>query len=1055
MTEKQQKEIDLLKELIADSSIANDEREIFKKTLTTLLSQSGSEEPKVAKKMMPKKEKATPKTKATKKPKANKPAQLPSDVEAMKKQIKERTGKTEAECEDIISQYRMLRNKAKVNGAKRIAKLKGSDDLIAGTNVITPVAQIEKDAEIVKAKIEKQVEQIENKAEREVVKKDKTKDEVKVAVEKKVVKELAKLSDDMLSKSTTFVKNIQTELKKVDKTEAKNFLLGLRNEIDALLSKFGDGGTTQIYNIAEMNSSSSSVNPSKFARGGGIMADGRIILRTFNGIGISKDKTYNLIKDDRDSDGKPYYTLMEIETGKVFAQGDSFEEINHYANLFSGKNIEYARGGGVDKLPSKLQNRLNIVNSILQNSFGRKLTTKEAIRWNIDNNSQSGFNAGQKAIYLVDGDESQFYDSYYNIIGDALIDISEKMTGVTYDLSDTEIEKYLQGKGDKQTKTQKETALKYSQNNKFADGGGVGEWSVSDISNAKYLGVIEFQDMNEEFHNFELMETDDRIVFGGMSNTGFIESGYIEKDGFSTDEVLQELISDLEVYYNDGGQYTSNIVFNQRMAKGGLIGNQKRIDLNENGKIDAEDFKLLRSTRNGAWRKEHKYVNSTSRNKKGKLNKSEVRYAKKNNPSRTGYKGKSNYARGGGIGEKKYYMQFNVGKAKYVINYYDGIKKHKDGSEFYDIATFNNKRDLDEFQRKLMKDGYKYSYAGGGDIMGIESKGLVEKAKNRTGKWIFSVTYADIIDGKKVFRNFPNYVSEYFNSKMEAEKSLQEKLSKEKQYAMGGGIEDSPSIYVADLEAYNDGRLNGEWLKLTDYNNADELMEAIQELLDKWGVEEYAIHDTEYIPSNLSSEYMGQKDFEQLYEMIDLANEYNLPLEVVQDVVSQYDASAVEEYQGKYDNAIDFAEQLVDETGIESFIDFQQYLDISDTDRRLLANDFADSYVDDIKNEDGGNRVIEEAGLDVSDFENADSNTQDEMLDEAVEIVREEYYNTWYDGLDDPYYFLVEEQGLYSADDFAKANFVRIDYDKLADALEQDYTFIYDSNNDLYVFNIR
>jgi len=1042
MTEKQKEEIDLLKELIADSSIANDEREIYQKALTTLLSQSGSKEPKVAKKMMPKKEKATPKTKATKKPKATKPSQLPSDVEAMKKQIKERTGKTEAECEDIISQYRMLRNKAKVNGAKRIAKLKGSDDLIAGTNVITPVAQIEKDAEIVKAKIEKQVEQIENKAEREVLKKDKTKDEVKVAVEKKVVKELAKLSDDMLSKSTTFVKNIQTELKKVDKTEAKNFLLGLRNEIDALLSKFGDGGTTQIYNIAEMNSSSSSVNPSKFARGGGIMADGRIILRTFNGIGISKDKTYNLIKDDRDSDGKPYYTLMEIETGKVFAQGDSFEEINHYANLFSGKNIEYARGGGVDKLPSKLQNRLNIVNSILQNSFGRKLTTKEAIRWNIDNNSQSGFNAGQKAIYLVDGDESQFYDSYYNIIGDALIDISEKMTGVTYDLSDTEIEKYLQGKGDKQTKTQKETALKYSQNNKFADGGGVGEWSVSDISNAKYLGEIEFQDMNEEFHNFELMETDDRIVFGGMSNTGFIESGYIEKDGFSTDEVVQELISDLEVYYNDGGQYTSNIVFNQRMADGGLIGNQKRIDLNKNGKIDAEDFKLLRSSMNGAFRNEQKYVN--------KSQSYETRYAK-SRPSRTGYNVKKKLARGGFVGKAELVWRKLSASKKSEFLYENFTPQITPRSQ--EILVGKSYNFLPKNVKIVLASKYANveEYAGGGIIIfddGFQFEEVSETFAQNNWK------------NGKIYGIIEKYQQqELINSESDLDRysvfGIEIGYPKRKKYATGGGIEDSPSIYVADLEAYNNGRLNGEWLKLTDYNNADELMEAIQVLLDKWGVEEYAIHDTEYIPSNLSSEYMGQKDFEQLYEMIDLANEYNLPLEVVQDVVSQYDASAVEEYQGKYDSAIDFAEQLVEETGIESFIDFQQYLDISNTDRRLLANDFADSYVDDIKNEDGGNRVIEEAGLDVSEYEEADSNRQDEMLDEAVEIVREEYYNTWYDGLDDPYYFLVEEQGLYSADDFAKANFVRIDYDKLADALEQDYTFIYDSNSDLYVFNIR
>jgi hypothetical protein len=99
---------------------------------------------------------------------------------------------------------------------------------------------------------------------------------------------------------------------------------------------------------------------------------------------------------------------------------------------------------------------------------------------------------------------------------------------------------------------------------------------------------------------------------------------------------------------------------------------------------------------------------------------------------------------------------------------------------------------------------------------------------------------------------------------------------------------------------------------------------------------------------------------------------------------------------------------------------------MTDTDRRLLAQDMSDSYVDDIKNEDGGNRVIEEAGLDVEEYEEADSDRQEEMLDEAVEIVYEEYYDTWYDGLSDPYEFLVEQQGLYSPEDFFEANFVEL-----------------------------
>jgi antirestriction protein len=271
---------------------------------------------------------------------------------------------------------------------------------------------------------------------------------------------------------------------------------------------------------------------------------------------------------------------------------------------------------------------------------------------------------------------------------------------------------------------------------------------------------------------------------------------------------------------------------------------------------------------------------------------------------------------------------------------------------------------------------------------------------------------------------------------------------------MAGGSMETPRIYVADLEAYNNGKLVGEWLDLANYDDADELMDAIENVIKKSGGEEYAIHDAEYIPSSMYSEYMGRKDFEELYEMMDLAKQNNLPLEVVQDVVSQYGASAVDEFVGKYDSQEDFAQELVDDTGIESFTNFEYYLDVSETDRRLLSQDMADSYVDDIRNEDGGNRLIEEAGLDVEQYEEADSVTQEEMLDEAIEIVYNEVYDNYYEGLNDPYYFLVEEQGLYDAESFAKASFVRVDYEKLANALEQDYAFI-QHDGDLYVFNIR
>jgi len=43
----------------------------------------------------------------------------------------------------------------------------------------------------------------------------------------------------------------------------------------------------------------------------------------------------------------------------------------------------------------------------------------------------------------------------------------------------------------------------------------------------------------------------------------------------------------------------------------------------------------------------------------------------------------------------------NVGKAKYVISFHDGIKKHDDGSDFYDVRIFSKKKDRDTFVKSL------------------------------------------------------------------------------------------------------------------------------------------------------------------------------------------------------------------------------------------------------------------------------------------------------------------------------------------------------------------
>lgn len=94
------------------------------------------------------------------------------------------------------------------------------------------------------------------------------------------------------------------------------------------------------------------------------------------------------------------------------------------------------------------------------------------------------------------------------------------------------------------------------------------EWNASNTENADYIGLIEFQSNDEDWHVFEIYLTEDktRLVFGGHCNCGLLESGYMPFDTcFSVDENLQELIADLETYYNDGKQYVSGIVCNNRM----------------------------------------------------------------------------------------------------------------------------------------------------------------------------------------------------------------------------------------------------------------------------------------------------------------------------------------------------------------------------------------------------------------------------------------------------------------------------------------------------------
>ena len=104
-------------------------------------------------------------------------------------------------------------------------------------------------------------------------------------------------------------------------------------------------------------------------------------------------------------------------------------------------------------------------------------------------------------------------------------------------------------------------------------------------------------------------------------------------------------------------------------------------------------------------------------------------------------------------GKKRYNVMYGVGSSKYTVNFHNGKSKHKDGSDFFDIAIFKNKRDLAKKINDLTKQGYIYSYQEGVNEGSKEALGIA-KLTGARGVAIDDFIKKHNIDAKKLF----NYV---------------------------------------------------------------------------------------------------------------------------------------------------------------------------------------------------------------------------------------------------------------------------------------------------------
>jgi chemotaxis protein histidine kinase CheA len=361
-----------------------------------------------------------------------KPTMSKADAyEKAKADLKAKTGKTEEECEKIINQYRELRAKAQTRKAKeeeaskgnkkRLEKLEEKGDLIAGTNEKTADAVIETTTKDVAEKIVKEIEAIEDKAEKDAkaeVAKDKTlktSEEKKEKVAEKVKEKVSQKTKPMVQRividTSALLTSIATTLGKFDKDSQKEFLIKLRSDIDKLLTKYAFGGMTngavQTMNIQQSNLSSSSVNPSQFANGGGV--GGNVLVYEYNS--QSDYEKNNPLKETAFKDFQEAESFARLENNKNNRKFVVYNVPTMQYFYFGIK--KFANGGGVDDisydalldlLKEKLEDSVNELPRHFENSYN-------AEGEEVEHKSRDGFIAFTDGGYEVRWFETLSYFS--------------------------------------------------------------------------------------------------------------------------------------------------------------------------------------------------------------------------------------------------------------------------------------------------------------------------------------------------------------------------------------------------------------------------------------------------------------------------------------------------------------------------------------------------------------------------------------------------------------------------------------------------------------------
>lgn len=162
--------------------------------------------------------------------------------------------------------------------------------------------------------------------------------------------------------------------------------------------------------------------------------------------------------------------------------------------------------------------------------------------------------------------------------------------------------------------------------------------------------------------------------------------------------------------------------------------------------------------------------------------------------------------------------------------------------------------------------------------------------------------------------------TDFYTALLEAKKEAGELSHQHRIISDSIPSHDGPAIYVACLASYNGGTLYGRWISLEWCTDLEELENAVQEVLKGSptpGAEEWAVHDSQGLPSFLEGEYPSLSDLNDWAEQtanVDERDAYMIACENESRVLNHEEF--LEVYRGHHSEPKHFAEEYYEEQGL-------------------------------------------------------------------------------------------------------------------------------------------